>query len=296
VPIVTPYKGLFFAEQKIAPQDFSVIRAEEAVRTTFGVHARIDHPRSSADETLIFDYDGPRYLLAIIVGDLNIGRAFLQELYARTAFSNIARISDPSAYRGGTVVLPAIEVFPSTVPDQAYTSCEQEHDVRGRIVGGLVNCRIEKPNDLHLSCGKAAQTQLQVASSSSTDSMHLRLIAPVKFLTSGGQMVRTIDVASTHKLSSPILLGVSCGESTHVSCGSSEAITELATIADFNAAATSIVSGQTIGAKYAQSISTRSPANEPEKVYGLGDLLQNFYRRQLPEGKSTFATLEICQD
>jgi hypothetical protein len=300
VPLVSPYHGTFFAEQKIALSEFNAVRAEDSVRAALGVNARVTHPRPSSDGTLIFDYEGPRYLLAIVIGDLNVGRAFLQELYARSDFSNIAKLQEPSSYAthsgSGAVLLPAVEVFPSALPEQSYGACQQKRDARHRIVGGLVNCRVSEPNHLRLSCGESAVTMLELGRNVPADAMRIRMIAPVRFGNSGGNIVTGLDIPTGLEGIPRVLLKVSCDGRKRVGCGTTAASTQLTTTPDFQAAANAITSGQTAGAKYAQAMSTRSPASDPGKVYGLGDLLQNFYRRQLPEGTSAFATLEVCQE
>jgi hypothetical protein len=300
VPLVSPYQGIFFAEQKIAPTEFDPVKAQDSVSAALGVNARITHPRSSSDGTLIFDYEGPRYLLAIVIGDLNIGRAFLQELYARSDFSRIMKLQDPRSYAthggSGPVLLPAIEVFPSTLPEQSYSTCHQERDARGRILGGLVNCQVAESNHLRLSCGESALTTLELRRNVPADAMQIRLIAPVRFGSRGGSIVTGLDVPNGSEGIPRVLLKVSCDGRKRVACGTTAASTQLMTTPDFQTAANAITSGQTAGAKYALAMSTRIPASDPEKVYGLGDLLQNFYRRQLPEGASVFATLEVCQE
>lgn len=300
VPLIVGYRGLYFAEQKIIPATFDPSRAEESARDTFGTNVSVEHARTGTDGTLIFDYEGPRYLLAIVVADLDVGRAFLQEFYARRAFSNMTELDHPNTYASkgasGPALLPAVEVFPSTLPEQSYGACSQERDARNRIIGGLVNCSISESNHLRLSCGESAETILGLRRNHAAQPMREFLAAPVRFQSMGGTILKGLEVGHQSSGAPAIHLRVSCDGRKPIACGTSESTSTLSTRPDFQAAANAMVTGSTVGASYLNSMSTGTPALEPEKVYGLRDLLQNFYRRQLPEGTAKFATLEICQE
>jgi hypothetical protein len=300
IPTILQYRGTFFVEQKIEASEFDRDKAETSVNNALGVNARIEHPRSSTDGTLVFDYDGPRYLLAIVVGNVSSGRAFLQEFYSQTDFSHIVKLPTPNSYGKQSdfrpSILPAIEIFPSTLPPQAFEGCQQARDARQRIVGGLVNCRTPEFNRLRLSCGQSAKTTLELNRQISADPMRIFTVAPVRFHNSGGSIVKALEIPIQSSGLSQIRVKVSCDGGKRVACGSAESNTQLTTTPDFQAAADAMITGNTQGAKYINAMSTRTPGEDPEKVYGLGDLLQNFYRRQLPIGTSQFAALEVCQE
>lgn len=152
VPIVTMYEGTYFAEQPVDPADFQANVAEAKIREDLGVNARIDNPRKGNDGTLLFDYQGPRILLALVIGEVASSRAYLQELINHANFSLLSTLSEAKSYKGGTAILPPVEIFPSTVPPQEYQSCQQTKDQRGRIEGDLVSCAVSSANDFHLSC------------------------------------------------------------------------------------------------------------------------------------------------
>src|SRR5437868_4285795 len=78
--------------------------------------------------------------------------------------------------------------------------------------------------------------------------------------------------------------------------GSKESRVNLASTADIQSAAEQVSSEKSETGRFVAKFSTTMPAVEPHKVYGLADLLENFYRRKLPEARSTLAGLEFCQE
>src|SRR5262249_47479717 len=146
-----------------------------------GVNVGIQNPRSGSDGTLQFDYNGPRILLALVIGNVDAGRAFIQEMVVRSdEFSNIRNISDLRDYRGGTVLLPPIEVFPSVIPPQTYKKCSQQTDDRGRVIGDLINCDAVEANQFVLNCRpKPSTAPIRLTTEESPHFLPLRLLAPV---------------------------------------------------------------------------------------------------------------------
>jgi len=303
VPIVTAYEGVYFAEQPILPSDFNRAIAESNVRDAVGVNARIDKPQTAADGTLLFEYAGPRFLLALVVGDADVSRAFLQEFFSRAVFSSIATLDDSKQYRdkGGTAILPALEVFPSAVPLMEYRRCQQSTDASGRLIGDPINCRNVGPNRFTLECRpKPSKAPLLVSPAEPSRPLHLRLLAPAKFSYSGRGPVDSIKL-DTGRETSPIATlklqaEASCNSNQPVRCGSIESRVELHSTADVEAAASELASASSVSGRHLQQLSTNRPALEPHKVYGLADLLENFYRRKLTTPSSSFATLEFCTE
>ena len=299
VPIIAMYQGTYFAEQPVSPNEFDRNAAESNVQNSFGASARIANPRTGSDGTLLFDYAGPRFILAIVIGEAEVSRAFLQEFYNRTEFSDVDSIREPKSYKSKTAVLPAIEVFPSTVPRQDYRGCQQSVDQRGRIEGDLINCARVAPNRFQLSCRpKPSRASLLLTGAETTHALPLTLLAPAKFgFSSHGVATRPMFTPdATGRGMSNLNVEVSCNSKQPIRCGSDESRVELTSMADIESVSRDVSSaGSEIG-RFVLGLSTKVPAMEPHKVYGLADLLENFYKRKLPEAKSTFAALEFCQE
>ncbi|MBZ5533440.1 MAG: hypothetical protein LAO20_18580 [Acidobacteriia bacterium] len=299
VPIVTMYEGIFFAEQPINPGDFQASVAEAKIREDLGVNARIDNPRKGNDGTLIFDYQGPRILLALVVGEVAPSRAFLQEFVNHTNFSLLSTLSEAKSYKGGTAILPVVEVFPSTVPPEQYQVCQETKDQRGRIEGDLVNCAVSSANDFRLSClPKPSSAHLQLSTKDPNRPLRLDLLAPANLSFSGHGTIQKVTLAGGSAGGSPsrLTIQIACNGKQPVHCGTPEARSELTSTGDMQAAVNELSSPVSVLGNYIQKLATTQPAVEPHKIYGLADLLENFYRRNLPESKSVFATLQFCQE
>lgn len=301
VSILTMHEGLYFTEQPIPVREFDGKDAEEQVRKDMDFVARVQNPRAGSDGNLLFDYVGPRYLLAIVIGDLEVGRPFLQEFFNHTEFSSIGVIHDAKKYVGGTtsLVRPAVEVFPSNIPPQVYSECRQERNERGQIIGDLVGCvptSQTSQNQFRLSCRpKPSKGSLIVSPTPAPDSLRLGLLAPFTMSLAKKGQVSSIGFANAQE-SLELRLEMNCDAKHPVGCGSTAGLVELTSTGDLAAAASAIADEKSPANHYLGVISTRTPAVEPHKVYGLADLLQNFYRRKLPEAQSRFAMLEFCQE
>jgi hypothetical protein len=101
---------------------------------------------------------------------------------------------------------------------------------------------------------------------------------------------------STEGNASKIVLNIACNSKQPVRCDSEGARAELRSSADLQAAANELSSASSPAGQYIRKLSTTKPAGEPHKIYGLADLLENFYRRQLPDARSSFAAVEFCEE
>jgi hypothetical protein len=299
LPFVTPYDGLYYAEQPIPPNEFDSDKAEKNVSQSINVNTRIQTPRRSGDGTLVFDYTGPRYLLAIVIGEIEPSRAFIQEFSSRSLFSRIIRIEQTNTFQGGVGLLPPIEVFPGTIPPQSYGSCARKLQ-GGRLVGDLINCQKIGINDFRLSCGaQSYYAEFKFSGTPSPDALRMKFLAPLSVSKASGAMLRgarvstTIQSASTSDIS--IMAGIQCNGNKLVDCDGNESQSNLVSSANFDEAAKQLAGSNSRIAQFINGFSTRTPATEPHKVYGLSDLLQNFYRRSLPQAELPFATLKLCQ-
>lgn len=95
---------------------------------------------------------------------------------------------------------------------------------------------------------------------------------------------------------SKLTLQVACNGRQPIHCSSADARSELISSGDVKTAIDELSSPSSLVGSYVQKLATTQPPVEPHKVYGLADLLENFYRRNLPESRSVFATLQFCQE
>jgi hypothetical protein len=299
VPIITMYRGLFFAEQPVSPGSYDSRGAEAAVQGAFGVNARIENPHLGSDGTLLFNYSGPRFLLAIVIGDVEAGRAFLQQWYSHLSFSEIVRLGDAKSYEGGTALLSPFEVFPSSVPAEHFTGCQQTKDQRGRIKGDLINCSRLEENRFKLSCRpKPSLAELVITSQPQMEGLRLALLAPAKTTihTRGNAQAVQGETGVADTALARLSIQASCGGERRMRCGVDESEVKVSSVPDLALAAREVTDSSSPAGQLLQHLSTRSPASEPHKVYGLADLLENFYRRKLPDSHHAIADLKLCEE
>jgi hypothetical protein len=79
-------------------------------------------------------------------------------------------------------------------------------------------------------------------------------------------------------------------------CGVDESEVKVSSVPDLALAAREVTDSSSPAGQLLQHLSTRSPASEPHKVYGLADLLENFYRRKLPDSHHAIADLKLCEE
>src|SRR5260370_24856938 len=197
-------------------------------------------------------------------------------------------------------MLAVVEVFPSTVPLQEYEHGHQNTGARGRIQGDLRNCTAQGGNRFRLACRpKPSSAEFLLSAKDTARALRLELLAPATLVSSRRGGVKNVTLGSIGpdgSIASTLKAQVSCNSKEPVRCGSLESQTELTSVGDLQAAPNTLASPSSAIDHYTRTISTTQPAQEPHKIYGLVDLLENLYRRKLPNSKASFAILEFCEE
>jgi hypothetical protein len=297
VPFVTIYSGNYFSEQTLLVREFVADKATAMVQNDTSTSAEIRNPRNAGDGTLMYDYLGPRILAAIVIGQPDVARAFIQELYTHAGFRSIATLPDLKSFQRGVALLPPVELYPGYFPETEWIKCEQERDPRtGRLSGNTMgDCQDAGPSKFSVRCGKKdSKAPFVLSSRPAADGLGLFIFPP--FLVNSFPLPLNIEHIEWDLSSTTATVNVRCNADKSVQCGNGNVAAHWTASADYGQAASAAANPQGITSKYVAQMSTDRPAWEPHKIYGFAPLLQNFYKRQLPPTRTTFASLEICQE
>ena len=116
VPLVASHSGPFFAEVP-APRGWKATDVVETVKRDFSGAVSVSNPRQDGSQHLVFDYEGPRALLLVVLAKrVDGGRAMLQSLTATAGIPTPVQASGISDFTGQTAYLRPVELFPGYRP------------------------------------------------------------------------------------------------------------------------------------------------------------------------------------
>jgi hypothetical protein len=300
LPLVSIYDGRLFTEQPLSATSFQPETARESVRNETGTSAEVARGFPDSRGDLVFPYRGPRVLMAwILASNADVGRAFVREFYLRAHFSTIERLDSLAGYRGGIQALPPVEVYPGAVPHLDWKQCDQVLDKNELPIesGGTFDPpSFVQPSTLLVRCaGKRVQGAFRVsASPMPAGSPKIRVLPPLQLSLELSASRFLLKNPEWEKVGETLKLQLTCEPGWQVRC--SEPVTaSWSLLPQYKSAADDVAANASPSARYVSSLSTKSPAQKPHAVYGLSELLESFYRRQLAEHQQALATLKFCQ-
>lgn len=300
-PVIAPFQGVMYTEAPLPVSAFNPASIRENVEKETGAAASAGQPRVGSAGDLQFSYRGPRSLALLVVArDPRVGRGFLSELYRRTAYAGVSNISVMSEYKNSTSLLPPLEVYPGYVPPASWSSCAAQEDSEGGTtgVGEIDTCRVGANGDIELGCAakgrNSASFQLEAHSAPNPLRMGVLPILNVSCTSSGNGDPLIEDMKWDH-LGASAKVNLACDPGGRKGCGPDAPAIVWTSTADFAKTAEMLASDRAEPHGMLTSVSTDNVAVQPHRIYGLRDMIDSFYRRDLPKANQKFATVKACQ-
>jgi hypothetical protein len=291
IPIITGYNGLFFTEQLRPIRDFNASVVESNVSRDTGQRgARAGQPSNDRNGDLMFQYSGPRMMMVIVMTHYaSAGRGYVREIYNSAIAAAISVKQSPTAFVGGTSLLPPVEVYPGWAHPTGWVDCHKTRE----FSGAFGPCSIAQPTRLVIRCGaRAAQAVYHLTPRPSLTQSPITLYMLPSMEVSAPQLPRgNLQEVKWGELGGSADILVNCSQKRPLSCGDPRARTTWIGSSHFGNDA--LVRG--VSAQYLASLSTDDPTTEPHRLFGLKSLVENLYKRQLQSISVELAALEVCQ-
>jgi len=303
VPIVALFDGRLYTEELIAPGDFNPAAAMEAVQSETATTARIASPGLDNNNRLVYNYQGPRLLLALVIArQAQAGRALVQGLMVRSQFAQIQTLAGPKSFQQGVAVLNPIEVYPGYVPGWEVTATRIEQQKGSRqVCGTLSQTWSADPPELRLACvGSENQAILRAAtrpSASASECFALEVLPQMR--TTVAERPAQPDVLRGQQTADgSVLLKVACNEGWGLPCGPNAHRIEWTAHPQWaeTAACLARENCDSTAARSLRAISTARVSAQPHRVYGLLETVLNFYQQSSGSAPGlTVASIGICR-
>lgn len=319
IPLVAPYDGKFFTEQRLSAQTFDSKIAQEHIRSDTGSDSTITGAKTLATtgELYFETYRGPRAMLLIVLARFtNLGRAAVQVLSERMEYLGIRSIESLNGFKGSTSALPALELFPGLVDHVEWRSLTASSTVpsvgtidASLIPGGRkdstaslrINCPPNGSGEGYFSLSGEIPRVTQVAGC-----VEIRLLPAISFrleprsknddealatFISGYQRTQPGNYSSLD-------LQLTCGPQTTRTCESPVEVDWRAYM-HYEKAADCLADPQCSAAtpQLLQNLSTTQPNEYPHRIYGMSETLEEFFRLSAADVKShLMANLSVCRE
>ena len=303
IPMAALFDGVYYTETRTSVDSFRASTATDAVLRDTGTNAVIRDVRADRSGKLYYNYQGPRLLAELVIAkNAELGRAYISSLDARRESTAIQFVPGLESFRNGIAALPPVEIYPGYVPSVEWDSVHPETwpDGGANIETGVVSAALDKDFLKLGPTGSKDEALLDLrghAQYHTDECTEIRQLPPMRVqrLTGGkgvspspldGQFVQKAEWKS---VTSPFArLHISASKDQSAPCDGTTPTVEWQT----SPTAPSEGRLRTIGA-----FATNDPVNEPDRIYGLSDMLGKFFQ-EMQSTKAhwaTFARLRPCQ-
>jgi hypothetical protein len=318
VPVVVPYDGKFFSEQKLAAATFDPKVAVDHVRSDTGQMVTIGEPYQLKDGELAFEsYQGPRAMLLIVLArSTTLGRGLVQALWERTDFLDIRQLRSLKDYSGSLSAFPPMELFPGLAETLEWHSLAAS--TSDAPVGTIDATLAEAGRDggrrkIRVSCPPQGRGEgyfsLQGQPRRTTKvsgCVQIQVLPAIKFglepesesdREALSALVPSYQLTHPHDLSS-LNLKLSCGPAAVRTCENSITVDWRASM-HYETTADCLADPQCEdrAPKFIRDLSTLKPQEYPDKIYGIAETLQEFFRLASHDVKSqSMGQLDVCRE
>lgn len=117
LPLVAHFDGTFFSEEPVPARDFNSAAVKDRVQKEVSHLVEIGQVRQVTGGELVYEYHGLKVLFMLLVArNPEVGRAALHALFEQMPLAGVQAIQNLGDWREGVATLPAVEIFPGTLP------------------------------------------------------------------------------------------------------------------------------------------------------------------------------------
>lgn len=307
VPMAALFNGPLYTEQ-FAHQDFRPDASAGNVARDTATHAALGEPGKDRNGKLVFDYKGPRGLLALVLShDAEVGRAFVAALAGRAAPNTIQTLESLKQFQTGLAVMAPIEVFPGYLPPVHWGQPRVVVEDGVERICGTLDLAQTSTGSVRMNCpGQGDSAWVEVPAlpdSRSSACVNLQVLPKLNIARRSSSGFSNVQGArwdgSIAAGGSPrLVLALSCDRNWQAPCGANEPGVEWVGRTQFPASADRISSQDASVPAVASiaALSTNEVAAMPHRIFGLSDTLEKLYRELGGRNVEVpFARLTFCR-
>lgn len=304
IPLWTRHTGIFFSERPVSVTDFDRVGSLESIHQELEQDVSITQPKSDSAGNLMFDYNGPRALMLLVIAhSADLGRAAVVALRERMAENNVTPVTSLRSNTATLGAFPALELYPGYLPRAEWTALAEDENVvpkgtmdvdfldRKRIA---VTCQAQSINE----AGYILTSKSKRAGSRCV-SIHQLPAFELGFLVGGDQKNEELgafvaDVKRERKEDGDqFKMTLVCGQRPARPCSSDPVRAQWVARPRYDQTAQGMKNGtqQTIVA----ALSTTDLTKHPHRLYGFEPLLSYFFDEVAKDQRQiVMADLEVC--
>jgi len=303
VPVMAMFDGRLYTEELIAPAEFNPAEAMEAVRSETGTSARIAGAGLDSNNRLVYNYQGPRLLLALVMArQAEAGRALVHALMVRSRFAQIQTLADLKSFQQGVAIRHPIEVYPGYLPGWELTGTRIEQRKGSRQVCGTLSQNWSAdPPELRLDCvdsGNEAILRATTRGAASQSECFSLEVLPYMQTTVVERPAQPGILRGHQVADGSVLLKVACSESWTLPCGPRAHRIEWTGRPQLEETAGCVAGDdcESTAARSLRALSTAHVSAQPHRVYGLRETVLNFYQQfSGPAPSVAVAGISVCK-
>lgn len=311
IPILSEYSGKFYTEQSINPQTFDPSVAVAKVEADLNSTVAVSSPSTDASSRLVFNYQGPRYLLIFVLArQADLGREAVYQLINATGLAGIgySQNGQGSSGKNLTALIP-FELYPGLQNGFKWNSLTEASDPS--LFDGTMDVNFESGSEtVKVGClpeesGKGAYILSGTKITSGPSCVNLHVLPAFAYELEDRSLNKDIDaedavtVVNKSNSEGPILqISLSCPAAAAMpNCDTSRVETVWSAVTRYKKSADCIKDNTCNHDSYRiiRDLSTLNPSQEPHRIYGIAELVENFYRAvSSDERRIGLANLRFC--
>jgi len=306
VPLWTHHTGIYYTEKPTAVADFDRTSSLQSVHDEIGQDISIANPRPDSYGNLIYDYNGPRGILLIVIAHSDdLGRRAISALHERMGENNVAAIEKVKDATTSLCAWPAIELYPGYLPPIEWVDLKESDEKPAK---GTIDVEFTGQRRIALDCprGRDNATEFILASrnvraSSRCVSIHQLPAFEFGFIAQNprDQNVLASLLSGYERKASKdgdhFVLRLRCGKGEERPCSTDPIRARWTAQSRYDRSGQSDPSRRSDAYALIAAISTTDPVAQPHRIYGLDSLLSIFFDEVRQDRKKVpLADIEFC--
>jgi hypothetical protein len=306
VPLWTHHAGIYYTEKPTAVADFDRTSSLQSVHDEIGQDISIANPRPDSHGNLIYDYNGPRGLLLVVIAHSDdLGRRAISALHERMAENNVVAIERVKDASTSLCAWPAIELYPGYLPPIEWGDLKESDEKPAK---GTIDVEFTERRRIALDCPRGKDNTAEfilpfrnIQASSRCVSIHQLPAFEFGFVAQNPHdqqelaSLLTGFERKTTKDGDHFVLKLACGKGEERPCSNNPIKARWTAQSRYDRSGQSDEHHPSSAHGLVAAISTTDPVGQPHRIYGLDSLLSIFFDEVRQDRKKVpLADIEFC--
>jgi hypothetical protein len=306
VPLWTHHAGIYYTEKPTGVADFDRTSSLQNVHDEIGQDISIANPRPDSHGNLVYDYNGPRGILLIVIAQSDdLGRRAISALQERMGENNVVAIENVKEAKTTLSAWPAIELYPGYLPPIEWVDLKESDE---KPPNGTIDVEFTGRRRIAVDCprGKDNATEFILSSRNFRANSHCVSIHQLPAFEFGFVAQNPRDETALASLldgyerkatkdGDHFVLRLRCGKGEERPCSADPIRARWTMQSRYDRSGESGEARRSDAHSLIAAISTMDPVAQPHRIYGLDSLLSIFFDEVRQDHKKvTLADIEFC--